>query len=129
MSSQKRQLKKSESTRDLAKRGDATPKARRIRRTAGALNKSLKSAGRRGNKEIYLPLPDNRAGRFLNKRRRLLPRFFGDAWKELKQVVWPGRSETVKLTFAVFIFALAFGSVIYVVDLGLEKIFRKVLLQ
>lgn len=82
-----------------------------------------------GRKEIYLPLPDNKAGRFLNKRRSFVPRYFIDSWKELKLVTWPNRKTTWQLTFAVFMFAFIFGALITVVDYGLDKIFKAVIVK
>ncbi|MCA9344779.1 preprotein translocase subunit SecE [Candidatus Saccharibacteria bacterium] len=82
-----------------------------------------------GRKEVYLPLPDNKAGRFLNKRRSFVPRYFIDSWKELKLVTWPNRKTTWQLTFAVFMFAFIFGALITVVDYGLDKVFRAVLVK
>jgi preprotein translocase SecE subunit len=82
-----------------------------------------------GKKEIYLPLPDNKFGRFLNKRRSLMPRYFIESWQELKLVTWPNRKQTWQLTFAVFMFAFIFGALITVADYGLDKIFRAVLVE
>lgn len=80
-------------------------------------------------KEYYLPLPKTKLGEKLNKRRHLLPRYLREAGAELKQTEWPNRRETWKLTFAVFLFAIIFGLVIALVDFGLDKVFRKVLLH
>ena len=66
-------------------------------------------------------------GRLLAK--IFLINYFRDAWKELKQVSWPGRRETWQLTFAVFVFAAVFGLLITVTDYGLDKIFKKILLK
>ena len=82
-----------------------------------------------GRKEVYLPLPDNKPGRFLNKRRSFVPRYFIDSWKELKLVTWPNRKTTWQLTFAVFMFAFIFGALITVVDYGLDKVFKAVLVK
>jgi len=68
-------------------------------------------------------------GRFLNKRRHIIPSYFRNSWRELRLVTWPGRRETWKLTFAVFLFAIIFGVVISITDYGLDKLFRKVLLK
>lgn len=65
-------------------------------------------------------------GRILAK--ILLLNYFRQSWQELKQVTWPGRRETIQLTFAVFVFAISFGLLIAVVDFGLDKLFREVLL-
>lgn len=59
----------------------------------------------------------------------LLLRFFRNAGRELRQVEWPGRKETTKLTIAVFTFAIAFGLIIAITDYGLDKLFRKVLIK
>lgn len=66
-------------------------------------------------------------GRFLNK--LLLVNYFRASWQELKLVTWPGRRETWQLTLAVFIFAVVFGVAVAITDYGLDKIFRKVLVE
>lgn len=66
-------------------------------------------------------------GRLLSK--ILLFNYFRTSWHELRQVTWPGRKETLQLTFAVFIFAISFGLLIAVVDYGLSKLFQEVLLR
>lgn len=108
-----------------AARGDKKP--RRLRRTASKAMGPLKAIHRTGKKEYYLPIPNNRAGRFLNKRRYIIPRYFREAWGELRQVVWPSRRETWKLTLAVFIFAVVFALLVAVTDYGLDKLFRRIL--
>lgn len=126
----KRRIKKSETVREKTEKATkTTSKPRRVRRTASAATKPLKAAHSIGRKEFYLPMPDTKVGRFLNKRRSLTPRFLRDAWNELRQVTWPSNRETLKLTFAVLMFALVFGSLIWVVDYGLENLFRKVLID
>lgn len=127
----RRVIKKSETVRERAAKAAAQPEAkpRRIKQTASKVGRPLKAAHRVGQKEIYLPMPDNRAGRFLNKRRRATPRFFRDAWAEVRQVTWPTARETAKLTGAVFVFAVGFSLIIAVVDYGLDKVFKQLLLQ
>jgi len=127
----RRVIKKSESVRERAAKAAAEPekKPRRLKQTASKASRPLKAARRIGKKEVYLPMPDNRAGRFLNKPRRVTPRFFRDAWAEVRQVSWPTRRETAKLTSAVFVFAIGFSLVIAVVDYGLDKVFKELLLQ
>ena len=117
------------SVRQQAERAGAPPKKRRLRQTAGQAGRPFRAAHRVGKKEFYLPLPDNRVGRFLNKRRRVTPSYFRNAWQEVRQVQWPNRKETAKLTVAVFVFAALFGVIIAVTDYGLDKLFRKVLLK
>lgn len=76
-----------------------------------------------------------KAGRFLGKfkvfnilGKILWPPYFRNSWKELRQVTWPSRSETWKLTLAVIIFAVIFGALVALVDYGLDKVFKKLIL-
>jgi preprotein translocase subunit SecE len=125
----RRVVKKTETVRERAAKASGTaPKPRRLRTTAGKVSRPIKAAHRAGQKEYYLPMPDNRAGRFLNKRRNVIPRFLRNAWAELRLVTWPNRRETVKLTIAVFVFAFVFAFVISLVDYGLDKVFRQLFL-
>ncbi len=125
----KRLIKKPESVRERAAKSETKNKPRRIQMAGTTAMRPLKAVGRTARKEVYLPLPDNKAGRFLNKRRHIIPRYFRLAWQELKQVVWPGRKETAKLTVAVFIFAIFFGLIISLADYGLDKLFKNLILK
>lgn len=126
----KRVLKKPPTVREQAKqKQDAKPKKRIIRGGAKHVARPFKAAAKVGKKEYYIPMPDNKAGKFLNKKRRVTPSYFVEAWRELKLVTWPNRKETAKLTFAVIIFAFVFGVIVAVVDYGLDKVFRSLLLK
>lgn len=59
----------------------------------------------------------------------LLPRYVRNSFRELKQVTWPNRHETWRLTFAVLAFSVVFGVLIAAVDFGLDKLFREVLIK
>jgi preprotein translocase subunit SecE len=61
--------------------------------------------------------------------RWLLPRYFINSWREVRQVTWPNRRETWRLTGAVFIFALVFGALVAIVDKGIDEIFKKLVLK
>lgn len=126
----KRRLRPVETVRERAEKAASKPeRPRRIRNTAGKVSHPLRVISSIGRKEYYLPLPQNRIGRFLNKRRHIIPRYFRNSWQELRQVTWPSRRETWKLTLAVFTFALVFGIIVALTDYGLEKFFRKVILK
>lgn len=125
----KKPAKKSASFREeAAKKRAKQAKPRRLKQTASGAAKPVKSAVKFGKKEYYIPLPDNKVGRFLNKKRSFIPKYFKESWAELRQVEWPDAKTTFKLTIAVFVFAIAFGLVIAVVDYGLDKLFRKIIL-
>lgn len=127
----KRVLKKPVTVREQAtKKTSDAPKPRRLHKATNVVRKPLGAARRIGKKEYHpVKLPDNRLGRFMTASRRFTPRFFRDAWAELKQVTWPNRAETAKLTLAVFIFALVFAGLIGLVDFGLTKLSEKILLD
>jgi preprotein translocase SecE subunit len=61
--------------------------------------------------------------------RFLTPRYFRNSWQELKLVTWPGWKQSRQLTYAVLIFAVVFGASIAIVDYGLDKLFRNILLK
>ncbi len=70
---------------------------------------------------------DRQPFRFIG--RILYPRFARNAIAELKLVTWPNRRETTRLTFAVIMFAIAFGAIVTVVDYGLDKLFKALILN
>lgn len=59
----------------------------------------------------------------------IVPVYIRRSWVELRQVTWPNWQESRRLTFAVLIFAVIFGVTIAIVDYGLDKLFRQVLLK
>ena len=56
-------------------------------------------------------------------------RFLHGSWQELKQVTWPKRREGIRLTSAVILFSTVFALVLSVVDYGLDKLFKQLLLK
>jgi preprotein translocase SecE subunit len=122
--------KKPESLREKAlKATNEKPKPRRLQKTASKVTKPLGKAKQIGQKSYFIPLPNNKVGNFLNKPRRFTPRYFRDAWAEVRQVQWPNRKETTRLTIAVFIFAITFGVSVALLDYGLDKLFENLLLK
>lgn len=104
-------------------------KPKRLRKTAGTIASPFKRAHKTTKKEYnVVPLPDNKAGRILGKRVRIVPKYFREAWGEIKLVTWPNRKETIRLTIAVFVFALVFALIVGGLDFVLDKIFRRILL-
>ncbi len=61
--------------------------------------------------------------------RILFPRYFRNSWKELRQVTWLTFKQSRQLTVAVMIFAIVFGVVVALLDFGLDKIFKQVLIK
>ncbi len=124
----KRILKNTETVRERSQKEPKTEKRRRLRSVGSKATKPFKKAAIVGKKEYYLPLPDNKLGRFLNKRRSIIPKYFRESWSEVRQVTWPSNKQTLQLTMAVFIFTALLVAIVSIVDYGLDKIFEELLL-
>lgn len=96
----------------------AAPKKRSLKAPVRKIGAPLGKAGSAVRKS-----PVGKAGRFI------VPKYFRQSWQELREVTWPDRKQTVKLTFAVIAFATVFGVAIAIVDYGLDKLFRELLLK
>jgi len=59
----------------------------------------------------------------------IFPRYFRQSWQELRLVKWPNWRESRRLTTAVLIFAIVFGAIIALVDYGLDKLFKQLLVK
>jgi preprotein translocase SecE subunit len=127
----KRVIKKAETVREkAAKKTEAPSKPRRLHKATAKVKGPLSTVRRVSQKEYHpVKLPEGKLGSFMNANRKVTPKFFREAWAELRQVTWPNRRETAKLTLAVFVFAIIFGALIAGVDYGLDKLFRKLLLD
>lgn len=89
-----------------------------------------------------IALPFKKAGLFLSKYtafriigritkfigRIIIPKYIRTSWQELRQVTWPDRRESRRLTFAVLAFAVVFGAVVATMDYGLSHLFKTILL-
>lgn len=98
----------------------------------------LRLAGSAAKRPVTkLHLPDNQFGRGFRRVGRgiarvlgwLAPSYFVNAWREVRQVTWPGRRETWRLTGAVFIFAFIFGALVAGVDKLLDLVFKNLVLK
>lgn len=118
--------KPSSSMRDSAAKSRAkAEKPKKVRKAASAAKKPVGKVSSALKKEYHLIEPKDG---FFSKSRKLTPGFFRSAWAELKQVTWPGRKETWRLVFAVFVFAIVMGTVIASLDYVLEKLLREIIL-
>jgi preprotein translocase SecE subunit len=123
-------VRKVETMRDKATKAEGqSAKPRRLKKTASAVKKPIKAMSVAAKKEYHLITPQDGGFKgFLTKSRRITPRYFSEAYKELKRVTWPNRRETWRLMDAVFLFATIFGLLITVVDYGLDKLFKQAFL-
>lgn len=121
----RRLIKKAETVREKAERvsaEEAKQQPRRLRATTHKVGTPFRAAGRHAKK----------LGKFKPFRiigLILVPPYFRNSWKELRQVTWPKFRDSVRLTFAVFAFAAVFGVLVFALDFVLDKVFKEVLLK
>jgi len=102
------------------------PKPKRLKRVASKAGAPFRATGRLLGK-LHIWKPFKIAGRFVGK--ILLPPYVRNSFKELRLVTWPNRKQTLQLTSAVIIFSIVFGVVVALFDLGLDKLFKQVILR
>jgi preprotein translocase SecE subunit len=59
----------------------------------------------------------------------LLVPYFRSSLVELKQVTWPDWKLSWRLTWAVLVFSVFFGVIVAIVDFGLDKLFKQLILN
>lgn len=63
------------------------------------------------------------------RRFHIIPKFFRESVQVIREVTWPSWRNAAKLTFAVIMFSVVFSALVDVLDLGLVRVFKKVLLH
>lgn len=130
----KRVVKSPETFRERALKAsddsDKPQRAAELKRVSGNLVRPVTSPIAQAAQRVanFKPLrPLTAVLRFVGK--IIFPVYFRQSWRELRQVTWPTLKQSRQLTFAVLVFAASFGAVIAVVDFGLDKLFRNILLK
>jgi preprotein translocase subunit SecE len=128
---QPRKRKSAETVRERAEKQtakkDAPSKASKLK---GKIHKPLSVLRRVSSKEYHpVPVPDNKTGKVLKKRVRLVPKFVRESWAELKLVTWPTKREAARLTFAVVVFAVTFSFFVQILDYIFNKLIKEILLR
>ncbi|MEO7364369.1 MAG: preprotein translocase subunit SecE [Candidatus Saccharimonadales bacterium] len=123
----KRIVKNPETFREKAlkatEQSDKPTRRSRARQRSGKLvSPVFRPVGRTAGK-VFRRKPFRILGRIL------LPTYLRSAFSELREVQWPKWKTARDLTFAVLVFAIAFGVVIAIVDYGLDRLFRDVLIK
>lgn len=121
----RRVVKKAETVREIAEKSVKNPVTKEpgiIRLTLRYIGKPFVAIGR-----LLAKIGHKQPFKFIGH--VLWPAYFRNSWKELRQVTWPNRRESWQLTTAVIVFATVFGVLIAVVDFGLDKLFKQVLLK
>ncbi len=126
----KRQVKNPETFREKAiktnAQNDKPSSARKVgglfKIIFGPLAKPIKSISK-----VKFLKPVFKAFRFIGL--IVWPKYFRESFKELKKVTWPSFKLSVRLTYAVVAFAIVFGVSIALIDYGLDKVFKNILLK
>ena len=122
----KRQVRDPETFRERAlkasQQGDKPSKKHRIGKVLGPIGNAFKHVW---NAPLLKPV--RLVARLLGK--VLVPAYFRNSWRELKQVTWLSFRQSLRLTWAVLLFAVVFGALVAIVDYGLDKVFRTILLK
>lgn len=109
------------------KAAESKDKPKRIRKAAKSAVKPVGIVGDTLTREFHV-LPQKQNPGFSTKSRKITPSYFRNSWTELRKVEWPNFKNTWKLVFAVFVFAIGLGIAISLLDFGLEKLFRQIIL-
>ncbi len=130
----KRRVKNPETFRERAIKAAETPdkpkRSARLKSVGDKVTRPVVSPVARGLRKLAHVQPFT----FILKLLRwvgllLVPIYFRNSWRELRLVTWPSRKQSRQLTFAVLVFAIVFGAAIALVDYGLDKLFRNILLK
>lgn len=92
-------------------------------------DKAQKASTKKRRLRVPARKADKQPGRVKKVGRFIVPKYFRNSWHELRAVQWPDRRQTWRLTGAVIAFAVAFGIAIAIVDFGLDKLFKELLLK
>lgn len=119
----RRTVKKAESIREKTVRAvEDSKQPRRLQTTKRKAAVPFRLAGRAGRK-----LGKFKVFRIIGL--VIVPPYFRNSWRELRQVTWLKPKESFRLTYAVIAFATVFGVAVAVLDYGLDKVFKQLLLK
>ena len=133
-SKKRRLVKNPETFRERAiKAAETSDKPKRGRRLVAASGRAVSPVTTpvsKAGRSLFSHQPFRFIGkvfRFIG--RILVPAYLRNSWRELRLVKWPSWTQSRQLTIAVLIFAIIFGATIALVDYGLDKVFKQLLLK
>lgn len=125
----KRRVKNPESFREKAQKANEQPKVSRRSSVVRLLGIALRPLGA-GLRSLFTATPLKYPyGGLRVVLRFIIPSYFKNSWRELKLVTWPNLRQSRALTLAVLIFAVVFGGAVALVDTGLDKLFKALVLK
>lgn len=93
--------------------------------------KSVSSAVSNFLNRVTKPVRNSAAWKFLRRTvlRSPFKGYFVKSWQELRQVQWPNRKTSWKLTATVIAFSVIFAIFTTVIDLGFERVAKQIFLK
>lgn len=122
----KRRIRKVETVRDITAKSEQVKKPSASKKIWRGFTAPVRWVGR-GVASVGRKLNKIKVFRIIGL--ILWPPYFRNSWKELRQVTWPNGKQSRQLTIAVIIFATVFGLLVALLDFGLDKVFKQVLLK
>lgn len=123
----KRKIRKIETVREkTVKTAEAAEKPSRGRQVWRGFTAPVRTIGR-GIAKVGHGLARYKVFRIIG--RILFPHYFRNSWRELRQVTWLTFKQSRQLTVAVVMFAVIFGVLVALLDFGLDKVFKQVLIK
>ena len=123
----KRLVKNPETFREKAikanENSDKPKRSLQIRQASGNVARPVLGPVGRGLSKVFNRKPFRLIGKIL------LPVYLRNSFRELRLVQWPKPRQARDLTFAVLAFAVVFGAAVALVDYGLDKVFKGILLK
>lgn len=106
----------------------------KLRRVPAKVVRPVSEPVAKGTRKLFQIQPFKAIGWFFKQLFRIIglvvfPKYVRGSFRELKQVTWPNWKLSRQLTYAVLIFAVIFGVSIAIVDWGLGKVFKQILLK
>ncbi len=126
----KRRVKPVESVRDQREKQQGSsdkPKRRPIRKLFYWLGTPFRAIAAWGFWQSQAWKPFRVLGKVLAT--VLLIKYFRSSFSELKLVTWPDWKKSWRLTWAVLVFSVFFGVILAIVDFGLDKLFKQLILN
>ena len=124
-------VRKRETVRERADKG--TRKSDRIPRTKRIASTAIKpvTKARKLLRKEFTPIKtgNSKIGKALGKKRSITPSYFVLSYRELRKVTWPSRKTAAKLTLAVALFSVFLATMVKLLDLGFDKLFKDVILK
>ena len=98
------------------------------------MGKRLKKVGTKVSNffsKVTEPIRKTAVWKFLRKTilRSPFRGYFVNAFRELKEVTWPDRKTSWRLTFTVIVFSVLFATLTSTLDLGFEKLAKQIFLR